>query len=495
MSIQNRVGKALILALCATAVPACSGGGKPKEANANASADSDIALDRKARKEIRAAIEQAPMHGLKPDLFLKDGDKDAALTQAALDYASALADGYSDPTKLHEVYTIPHSKTDVRAGLRQALERGNVGEWLNSLAPQTDEYRALSRAFVQYTRQTSVAGRQSIATEKPIKPGASDDRIPAIVAVLRAGGYLPQTEQKQPKQGADQPEESSATPAAYTPALVSAVKQFQADGGLKPDGVLGKNTLEALSDGPAGRARQIAVAMERLRWLEREPPKTRIDVNTAAAFMDYWRDGQHADHRKVIDGEPDKPTPQLQAPMFRLVAKPTWTVPKGIGEKELANKSQAWLAQNDFIVKDGQYIQQSGPKNSLGLVKFDMRNDHAIYLHDTPAKSLFAMDDRHRSHGCVRVENAVQFATAIARQEGVLEQFQKAMQKNDEAFINLPNEIPVRLLYQTAYWDGSRIQFRPDVYGWDENVAKALDLAAGAPRKIRQPDSSDDIGP
>jgi len=234
--------------------------------------------------------------------------------------------------------------------------------------------------------------------------------------------------------------------------------------------------------------------MERLRWLQRDPPKTRIDVNTAATTLDYWRDGQHVDRRKVVAGESDKPTPQLQSPLYRLVAKPTWTVPKGIGEKELATKSQAWLRANDFVIKDGQYVQESGPKNSLGLVKLDMQNDNAIYLHDTPAKALFAQNQRNRSHGCVRVENAVQFATALAQQEGVLDQFLKAMQKDDEAFVKLPQEIPVRLLYQTAFWDGSRIQFRPDVYGWDDNVAMALGLVRGAPRKAYK-SQSEDIGP
>jgi len=105
------------------------------------------------------------------------------------------------------------------------------------------------------------------------------------------------------------------------------------------------------------------------------------------------------------------------------------------------------------------------------------------------------MDDRHRSHGCVRVENAVRFATAIAEQEGVLDQFQEAMQGEDETFIKLPQEIPVRLLYETTFWDGSAVRFRQDVYGWDDNVAKALGLAPGTPVKIEQPESSDDIGP
>jgi murein L,D-transpeptidase YcbB/YkuD len=477
------IGRALSLALCTVAMSACSQGGTSgNQSDANASA-SGITLNQKDEKQIREAIAGAPAHGLKPELFLKGDESGPALVSAALKYASALANGYSDPTKLYEVYTIPRAKTDVRAGLQQALQNGNVAEWLNSLAPQTDEYKALSNAFLRYIKLADQPDQKPIPADKPIKPGARDPRIPAIVAVLRSGGYIPEQAQ------------GTADPGAYTPSLVAAVKQFQADSGTKPDGVLGKETIGALSAGPGYRARQLAVAMERLRWLQREPPKTRIDVNTAASFLDYWRDGQHVDHRKVINGEADKPTPQLQAPIVQLVANPAWRVPDGIAAKELANKSASWLASNDYVQKDGKWIQESGPKSSLGRVKFDMQDDEAIYLHDTPAKAAFALPDRHRSHGCVRVENAVQFATALAQQEGILDKFQQAMAKDDEAFIKLPNEIPVRLLYMTAFWDGSRVQFRPDVYGWDENVAKALELAPGPPVKIEQPESSDDIGP
>ena len=196
-----------------------------------------------------------------------------------------------------------------------------------------------------------------------------------------------------------------------------------------------------------------------------------------------------------MEGEPDKPTPQLQAPIVRLVANPTWNVPDGIAAKELVTKSSGWLQRYGYVQKDGKWVQQSGPKNSLGLVKFDMDDKEAIYLHDTPAKALFSMPERHRSHGCVRVQNAIQFATALAQEQGIFDQFQQAMQQEDEAFIKLKTPIPVRLVYQTAFWDGSRVQFRPDVYGWDDNVAKALGLAPGSPIKIPQPESSDDIGP
>src|SRR6185437_219012 len=275
--------------------------------------------------------------------------------------------------------------------------------------------------------------------------------------------------------------------------LIAAVKHLQSDFGLKTDGIVGGNTLAAVNMGPAGLARECAIAMERLRWLVRDPPATRIDVNTAATILDYWRDGQHMDRRNVVAGEPDKQTPQLQAPIVNLVAYPTWTVPKSIAESEIASKGSGWLAANNFTMKDGMYVQASGPKNSLGIVKFDMDDKYAIYLHDTPAKALFGLPERHRSHGCVRVQNAVAFANAIASEEGIADKFQQAMATQNESFVKLPHPIPVRLIYQTAFWDGSRVEFRPDVYAWDDNVAASLGLVRGV--KWAPVQQSGDIGP
>jgi len=500
MNKTRWIGSALGVALCSAALTACNYNNQSPNSSQStnaAGADADVTWNSSTEKQLREVIANAPANGLKPELFLKGGETGAALTQAALKYASALADGYADPSQLHEVYTIPHPKTDVGQGLKQAIQKGDIKGWFDSLAPQTDEYRALSQAHLHFLQLASKAEFQTVSAGKPIKSGSHDPRVPQVAAALRAVGYLASPPAQQDGTAAAQRQKapSAGQSTVYSPELVAAVKKLQAEWGFKPDGVVGGDTLDALNAGPAYRARQLAIAMERLRWLPRNPPATRIDVNTAATFLDYWRDGQHVDHRKVVDGEPDKPTPQLQGPIVRLVAKPTWTVPKGIGETELAKKSPSWLQDNGFVLKGDQYMQQSGPKNSLGLVKFDMQDKEAIYLHDTPAKALFGLPDRHRSHGCVRVENAIEFATALAQQEGVLDQFQQAMQKDDEAFIKLPNPIPVRLIYQTAFWDGSNVQFRPDAYGWDDNVAKALGLEPGPPRKIPQPESGDDVGP
>ena len=115
-------------------------------------------------------------------------------------------------------------------------------------------------------------------------------------------------------------------------------------------------------------------------------------------------------------------------------------------------------------------------------------------MHDTPAKALFAVPDRHRSHGCVRVENALQFAAMLTDQDGVLPQFDEALSSGDEKWVRLKTKIPVRLFYHTAFFDGGRVQFRPNVYGWDDDVAMALGLVRGAPRQPYQR-QGEDVGP
>ena len=497
MTNRKLIGAALSLALCSTALASCSAkDSQSGQANSRQPADGTLNWTSKAEQQLLDAIKHAPAHGLKPELFLQgdlpsdDAQRYAMLTQAGLRYAEALAHGYADPTRLIDVYTIPRASADVRQGLAQAIQNGNVTAYLASLAPQTDEYKALSQAHLHYLQLAATGQFQKVPQGKPIKPGANDPRVPAVAAALTIAGYF---DSAQPSSSAGQ--QSARGPSIrYSPLMVAAVKQLQADFGFKPDGIVGGDTLDALNADPGYRARQTAVAMERLRWLQRDPPKTRVDVNTAAAFLDFYRDGQHVDHRNVIAGEDDKPTPQLQAPIYRLVANPTWTVPKGIGENELAKKSPQWLADNNFVMKDGLYVQQSGPKNSLGLVKFDMDDKQAIYLHDTPEKAWFGKAERHRSHGCVRVENALQFAGDIADHQGIADEFQKALATNDETFVKLPTKIPVRLLYHTAFWDGRQVQFRPDIYDWDNNVARALKLEPGPVIRQKQPESGD-IGP
>jgi murein L,D-transpeptidase YcbB/YkuD len=447
------------------------------------------AWDEDSGDELQKALANAPAHGLRADMFLSGpmpddpGERDIALTRAALLYASALASGYVDPKSLGNVYTIPRPKPDLAKGLSQALTNGEVGSWLESLAPQTDEYRAMSKAYLQFRQLAAQTRTATIPAGGMIRPGSRDPRITAIAEALQANGYL------------DALPGEPQNPPRYLPELVAAVKRLQADYGMEPDGIIGTATIEALNRGPADRARRLAVGMERLRWTERDPPPTRIDVNTAATFLDYWRDGAHAGRRRVVTGEPGWETPQLQSPMVRLVAHPIWRVPDSIWEDELAAKGAAYYAANHMTFRDGKLVQLPGPKNALGEVKFDMENDHSIYLHDTPAKTLFAESERHRSHGCIRVEGALDFAMQLASEQGVLSELQEGLSKGDESFVKLKRAIPVRLLYRTAYLDGGTVRIVPDIYGWDDPIAARLGLGAVSPRRKHVHRRGVDVGP
>lgn len=442
-----------------------------------------------AADKLQEALANAPAHGLRVDMFLRaplpDGrrERELALTKASLLYSSALASGFVDPKSLGNIYTIPRPKPDLAAGLNRALAAGDLAKWIESLAPQSDEYRALSEAYRQHLQLAAQTKGATIAEGALVRPGGRDPRIPAIAAALVANGYL--------EPGREQPSKSER----YGPWLIGAVKKMQADYGLKPDGVIGFDTLDALNRGPADRARRLAVGLERLRWAERNPPPTRIDVNTAAAFLDYWRDGQPVDRRRVVTGEPGWETPQLQSPMVSLVAHPIWRVPDSIYEDELVKKGPAYFAANHMEFRDGRLVQLPGPKNSLGDVKFDMENRQSIYLHDTPAKALFADVERHRSHGCVRVDGAVGFAMQLASENGVMGEFQEAMASGDEKFVKLKRAIPVRLLYRTAYFDNGVVRLVPDIYGWDDPIAAKLGLGAVPPRRRAAGRLGVDVGP
>lgn len=455
----------------------------PTKTEPNGAAVQDARWDDASVRALRDAIGSRAAHGLDHMDFAVSADVgsaegQAALTQTALRFAAALAHGASQPNKLFEIYTVPRPSGDLAAPLSQALAKGNLSDWLAGLAPNDDHYRKLSEAYLALRKQDNAPAAAIPVPAEPLKPGADDPRMPAVAAQLQAAGYLDRAPQGR----------------RYDTVMVQAVKRMQADYGIEPDGVIGAEALEILNSSDADKARELAVAMERMRWQLRNPPETRIDVNLASAVLTYWRDGKVADNRKVIVGKPETETPQLGSPIYRLVANPTWTVPRSIQSKEIAGKGAGYLRRNNMAWKDGWIVQQPGPQNSLGLVKFDMRNEHQIYLHDTPAKPLFGEVQRQRSHGCVRVEDALGFAEMLARDEGVSDAWNEARATGKETFVPLPREIPVRMFYQTVLFaeDGTPV-VRADPYGWNDRVATALGFPAGKGHRLRP--ANPDVGP
>ncbi|UZK64962.1 L,D-transpeptidase family protein [Sphingomonas sp. M1-B02] len=444
------------------------------------------AWDDASRLALISALADRARHGLDHVIFLKvaDGTSGEALKAAALRYARALAHGLVDPTTQHDPFTLARARLDPEPALAKALAEGRLREWLASLAPQDDEYTRLSQAYLDLRAKSQDAAEPEIGGGNLLKVGDVDPRIAAIAEQLITAEYLPPT--------------SSATPAAgppvYTQRIAEAVKALQRDYGIAADGVIGPDTLGVLNLGAGDRARAIAVALERRRWLDRTPPATRIDVNTAATQLQYYRDGVLVDTRRVVVGKPGTETPPLQSPIYRLVANPTWTVPKSIQNGELANVGADYLQRNNMVLRDGWIVQGSGPENALGMVKFDMHNQHAIYLHDTSAPELFDRSQRHRSHGCVRVEDALGFAQLLAEDQGIGEAWLAAQMGGEQQFVPLRKPIPVRLIYRNVFVDETgKVALRADPYGWNAPIASALGFADNAKARLRS--DAADIGP
>lgn len=446
-----------------------------------------------AEGALKSSLAERGRHGLDQLVFLTDrgqsvgaAEREVALTSTALRYAAALAHGATDPTVLHSIYTLPRPQDDLGDAFAKAVADGRLEAWFTSLAPQGGDYARLSKAYIDARHEAGDGDRRAIGAGV-IHMGDTDSRVPGIVERLVDGEYLPK------RDSAD----DALLPAdaeRYSRRIADAVSRLQRDYGIAADGIVGPHTLEILNLRPGDRAQALAVALERLRWLARTPPATRIDVNTAAATLSYYRDGSLVDSRRVIVGRPGKETPLLGAPIFRLVANPTWTIPKSIQHGEMAGVSRGYLRRHNMVRRNGWIVQRSGPSNALGLVKFDMKDDEAIYLHDTSAPSLFAHSQRHLSHGCVRVDDALGFAQRIAEDEGIADQWKRARASGAQKFVALPREIPVRLLYHNVFIDrDGAVAFRTDPYGWNAPIAKALGFGKVSTAKARA--DAVDIGP
>jgi len=162
-----------------------------------------------------------------------------------------------------------------------------------------------------------------------------------------------------------------------------------------------------------------------------------------------------------------------------IVFNPPWLVPTSIAVNELwpkERRSPGYLVRNNIRVVDGRLIQSPGPKNSLGVVKFDLPSPFGVYLHDTPAKSAFDRTDRHLSHGCMRLEQPRELAAALLKSQGLTpEMIEATIAGGETTRVRLGRPIPLYVVYWTAAAtpDG-KVDFRPDAYGWDSELLAAL---------------------
>ena len=446
-------------------------------------------------RALQTAASRAERHGLSQSDFFdfeaiaaEPASAEMKTTIAAMGYARVLAEGRVRPETVEDLWEMGKNRVDLAPGLNGALAQNTLIDWFEGLAPTDIGYANLSAGYVRYRRLIQQGGWPAFAMGANIEPGASDPRIPIMTRRLVAEGDL---------------DAAVATSIAgfgnvYGPELQAAMRSFQARHGLVADARIGAGTQRSLSASTQDRARQIALNLERRRWLKRDVNPERIEVNTAAAIMVYWKDGRPVHSNRVVCGSPDNQTPSLEKPFASVVANPPWYVPAGIARNEILPRGPGYLAANNMYISNGQVIQRAGPTAALGYVKFELRDSYAIFLHDTPSKGAFNLAMRQRSHGCVRVQGAVEFARLLLSPDpALLSQFDAAQDSRQTKRIQTGREISVRLLYWTAFVDGQgRVAFREDVYERDAKLAQALGIAVSLPRVVDDGrNMANDVGP
>jgi murein L,D-transpeptidase YcbB/YkuD len=196
--------------------------------------------------------------------------------------------------------------------------------------------------------------------------------------------------------------------------------------------------------------------------------------------MNYIKDGKSVLESNVVVGKELHKTVVFSGQMSYLVFAPYWNVPTSITEKELKPaiaKNANYLEEKNMEWHEGRIRQKPGRTNALGLVKFMFPNENAIYLHDSPSKSLFNRESRAFSHGCIRVEKARDLAVAIMDDQNKMtaSEIDKAMQSKTEKSVALQRKIPVYIAYFTAWADkDGNVNFYEDIYNRDNRLAQLL---------------------
>jgi murein L,D-transpeptidase YcbB/YkuD len=273
--------------------------------------------------------------------------------------------------------------------------------------------------------------------------------------------------------------------------LSIAVKHFQNRNGLKPDGILNKETIVELNIPLKSRIKQILVNMERSRWL----PPTLAGDYLAVNIPEFKLHVYHADSLlwscNAVVGKRANATTLFYGEIKYVVFSPYWNVPPGILRNEIIpgmNRNPKYLANHNMEVtgySGGLPVvrQRPGLNNSLGLVKFLFPNSYNIYLHDSPAKSLFGETSRAFSHGCIRIAEPAKLAGFLLKYSDDWndEKIDKAMHRGVEQYVTLKNKVPVFIAYFTAFIDrDGRLNFRKDIYNLDDRLASMIISGDGA---------------
>jgi murein L,D-transpeptidase YcbB/YkuD len=409
---------------------------------------------------------------------------------AFLEYASDLKVGRFLPSKIDPNFFIEGRAIDQLSALKSLERADSIEHFFDEWQPPDRNYAALRIVLAKHRAIAARGGWSVVPLGDPIRPGTTDPRVPAIRARLSltdgAGTQV-----------------TAAEAQVYNNALFEAVKRFQASQGLDVDGVIGSTTIVAMNVPVQERINSIILAMERLRWMPEDLGQQYLIVNIAGFELRRINAGEVEERMAVVVGKPYHRTPVFSDRIRFLEFNPYWNVPPDIAVKEelptLRSNAAGRAAQGFEAVRGDQVIdvrsvdwasvgagrfpyqlrQRPGTNNALGRVKFMFPNPHNVYLHDSPAHSLFGRSVRAFSHGCIRLSKPLELAEQVLRVGGVKgwtkERIDAVVASAKTTVLNLREPLPVHITYLTAWVDDGVANFRQDIYGHDAKLLAALE--------------------
>lgn len=443
------------------------------------------------------ALAEAWTHGLDPADYpdpavlraLPAGrERDRAARSAWFAYAEDLAFGRVDPRSLNEDWTATVRDQDLMTVYARAREEGAIYESFEALAPAHPDYAALRAELVR--RVTLPAPNAPIPGGPALGVGDQGPRVDALRARLYELGLL--TDPGRPGE-------------AFDARLESALMRFQARRNLDADGRAGASTIAELNAGEDRRINQLRANLERWRWVAADLGDRHIRVNIADYRLEAWSGGRIERVHDAQIGTRYASTPVFSEDMSIIEINPWWLTPGGLGSRwvETFRRNPAYAYSQGYHLVDldtgrtvdaysvdwtgrrFRVMQEPGPNNSMGQVKFLFPNVHNVYIHDTPHREVFTLSRRDDSAGCVRVRDPRALAVwALAGEGWTPDRVHAAFDGERTVRVRLQNEIPVHILYFTAVTDDrGAVRFVHDVYGRDAPLIAALDGAAVSPER------------
>lgn len=490
-------------------------------------------------KSVLTVLEDAASYGLDPADYavaLPTNESleaaarfEVAMTARAIRYGMDAAYGRINPNLLSGYHDLPRQKNMARTVLDELTGGGLPARTLIAMHPDNAQFRALTEELGDL--EPADDALIVIPANILIRPGDHHEQVPNILAAvaqrgspeLRAQAEELHRTRRTPagaigelRGGQDaafsSPDltaqiegvlETGVDPTLYTLEIADLVRAFQKENDLAADGVVGPNTVSKLTDiDPQTKRRQVLLSMERLRWHPHDLGSPHVFINQPEFRARFMENDRAVLDMRVIVGKRSNQTSFFHDVIETVEYNPYWGIPRSILVNEYLPKlreNPAYLDERDYEVTDrsGQRIpsaaidwyavgselpfdvrQRPGPANALGQVKILFPNKHAIYMHDTPARSLFERSHRAYSHGCVRLHRPREMAAAVLGKSTDYVASQIAVGHSSE---DVNRRIPVYVAYFTAWPnDDGEVHYFADSYGRDAYLLKAIDATRNA---------------